>query len=62
MSDMNEGRPPIVQGRRNAGQSTTEVRTWGHGVQGSYNVPRIAWVKTHAASKTANATSIKAAT
>ena len=36
--------------------SWPEVGTWG--VQGLQNVPRSAWVKTYAASKTANATSV----
>ena len=36
-----------------------EVGTWGEGIHEVQNVLRSAWVKTDAASKTANATSVK---
>jgi hypothetical protein len=37
----------------------SEVGTWGEEVQKIQNVPRSAWVKTDAASKTANATYVE---
>ena len=52
------GGTPVEMSHRFVAAFRAEMGTWGR-VQGVQNVPRIAFVKTDAASKTANATSVE---